>query len=161
MLKTAVAALTIALSSSQDPWTVEYVSFVEGPRTVYEGTVRLLYDENTVSRVDFTFDVVPGRLAGPSISSDPGQPMLPFDEVRVFDGEVYINWERSRSDLQPNPVECPRYFKFYVIKQEFDADDLAELLSEWGEQGSVWDLNGDNIVDGKDLAIILGGWKVD
>ena len=55
MLKTAVAALTIALSSSQDPWTVEYVSFVEGPRTVYEGTVRLLYDENTVSRVDFKF----------------------------------------------------------------------------------------------------------
>jgi hypothetical protein len=26
---------------------------------------------------------------------------------------------------------------------------------------SPWDLNGDTIVDGKDLAILLAGWKID
>ena len=32
------------------------------------------------------------------------------------------------------------------------------VLSAWGLDGSVADLNGDNTVDGQDLAIILSTW---
>lgn len=39
-----------------------------------------------------------------------------------------------------------------------DGNDLAILLGQWGERG-VADLNGDGIVDGGDLAILLGSWS--
>jgi hypothetical protein len=55
-----------------------------------------------------------------------------------------------------------------MIKTEFNGDDLGKLLADWGPpitidhgtQVSPWDLNGDTIVNGVDLAILLGGWKV-
>jgi hypothetical protein len=36
--------------------------------------------------------------------------------------------------------------------------DLAILLGNWGRAG-IGDLNGDGIVDGADLAILLGAWS--
>ncbi|MFM8816538.1 MAG: hypothetical protein ACKOHI_01420, partial [Phycisphaerales bacterium] len=40
---------------------------------------------------------------------------------------------------------------------QVNADDLGELLSQWGTKGTA-DLNGDNWVDGIDLGILLGAW---
>ena len=37
-----------------------------------------------------------------------------------------------------------------------DGQDLATLLSVWGESGA--DLTGDRVVDGADLALLLGLW---
>lgn len=36
--------------------------------------------------------------------------------------------------------------------------DLALVLGEWGAAGSLSDLNGDGTVDGSDLALVLGDW---
>lgn len=165
----------LLLASGPDNSGMDYEIYVDGPRTVYEGKAKLRFDKNTEACINYTFDLVPGRLAGSAISSDPGQPMLPFDEVEIYDDEIFINWSRPRTDLWPTPTECHRYFKFFIIKTEFNADDLSALLSDWGppyvvdvpwpEQDytylSPWDLNLDTHVDGKDLAILLAGWKVD
>ena len=40
-----------------------------------------------------------------------------------------------------------------------DAQDLAALLSEWGNFGGVADLNGDGVVDAADLAAMLSAWS--
>ena len=37
--------------------------------------------------------------------------------------------------------------------------ELASLLADWGEGGSEWDLRGDGVVLGDDLAELLGGWS--
>jgi len=39
-----------------------------------------------------------------------------------------------------------------------DGADLATVLGQWGTAGPAGDLNGDNIVDGADLALVLGNW---
>ena len=156
-----MVCLFISLGDSEDNSEMDYKVYVEGPRTVYEGVAKLYFDENTTACINYTFDLVPGRLSGPSVSSAPGQPLLPFDEVHIFPNEIYINWERNRSDLQDYPVETHRGFTFYIIKTEFNADDLAALLSDWGKDDSVWDLDGDGKVGGSDLSHVLGGWKID
>ena len=161
--------------TNNDNSVMDYQIYTEGPRTVYEGVAKLKWDENVNACVQYTFDLVPGRLAGSPISSQPGEPMLPYDEVIISDNEIYISWERNRTDLWPAPTECHRRFHFFVIKTQFDAGDLSELLSDWGppvvidvpwpEQDytyvSPWDLNGDTMVDGKDLTLLLAGWKID
>jgi len=156
---------TLPLFFSEYSWDdnseIYYEVYEEGPRTVYKGEARLHWDENTTACINYTFDLVPGRLAGPWISSDPGQPMLSFDEVQIFDDHLFVSWERNRTDLQDNPTQCPRYFIFYIIKTEFTADDLSDLLNDWGKENSVWDLDGDNTVGGTDLSLVLGGWKID
>ena len=174
LIALALAGL-LPLAAIDDESEVVYTVTEEGPRTVYSGVVKLKWDQNTTACVEHEFPLVPGRLSGPSISSNPGQPMLPFDEVQIYEDSIYISWERERTDLQPNPVECHRRFIFHIIKTKFNADDLGKLLSDWGppvlidmpwpEQDytrvSPWDLNADNYVDGKDLSILLGGWTVE
>lgn len=171
----SVLFLTTLNTARQDFSEMDYQIYTNGPRTVYEGKAKLKWDENVSACIHYTFDLVPGRLAGSAISSQPGEPMLPFDEVLIFDDEIYINWERNRTDLWPTPTECHRRFHFFVIKTQFDADDLSALLSDWGPPYVVdvpwpekdytyvspWDLNLDTMVDGKDLAILLAGWKID
>ena len=174
-LLTSLAFVSSDNQIDDDNSEMDYQIYTNGPRTVYEGKAKLKWNENTTACVQYTFNLAPGRLAGSAISSDPGQPMLPFDEVLIFDDEIYISWERNRTDLWPTPTECHRRFHFFIIKTEFNADDLSELLSDWGPPilvdnpwpepdstyVSPWDLNGDTIVDGKDLAILLAGWKID
>lgn len=175
MLKMILMALSIAAGSSQDPWTIEYVTYEEGPKTVYEGTVRLNFQDYSTVCMTYCWEIPEGRLVGSAISSDPGQPMLPFDSWELTGNELRITWCRTPSSRQQLPVQSPRHFKFAVIKTTFDGDDLGKLLADWGppvvidapwpEQDytyvSPWDLNLDTVVDGKDLAILLGGWKVD
>ena len=165
----------LLLTIESDNSEMDYEIYVDGPRTVYDGVAKLKWDTNVNACVTHTFDLVPGRLAGSPISSQPGEPMLPYDEVIISNDEIYISWERNRTDLWPTPTECHRRFKFFVIKTQFDADDLSALLNDWGppyvvdvpwpEQDytylSPWDLNLDTVVDGKDLTILLAGWKID
>jgi hypothetical protein len=40
-----------------------------------------------------------------------------------------------------------------------DGADLAILLTDWGQSGVPADLNGDGIVDGGDLAVLLSNWS--
>ena len=165
----------LALVCLGGEWTIDYTATVEGPRTVYRGTVWLhRTEENTSPCMSYYFDVPEGKLAGASISSDPGQPMLPFDWYDYREGELEIVW--CSPPISPNqflPVYTPRNFSFHIIKTTFNADDLSQLLSDWGPPSVVdapwpqndytfvspWDLNGDTVVDGKDLAILLAGWS--
>jgi hypothetical protein len=39
-----------------------------------------------------------------------------------------------------------------------DGGDLATLLGEWGTEGTLGDLTEDGLVDGQDLSILLGSW---
>jgi hypothetical protein len=39
-----------------------------------------------------------------------------------------------------------------------DGADLAVLLGQWGTPGTTGDLNHDDVVDGADLAVVLGAW---
>ena len=165
----------LALVCLGGEWTIDYTATVEGPRTVYRGTVWLhRTEENTSPCMSYCFDVPEGRLAGPSISSDPGQPMLPFDWYDYREGELEIVWcSPPINPKQYLPVYTPRNFSFHIIKTTFNADDLSQLLSDWGPPSVVdapwpqsdytfvspWDLNGDTVVDGKDLAILLAGWS--
>ena len=102
--------------TDNDNSVMDYVIYTDGPRTVYEGAAKLKWDENVTACVTYTFDLVPGRLAGSPVSSQPGEPMLPYDEVIISNNEIYISWERNRTDLWPTPTECHRRFKFFVIK---------------------------------------------
>jgi len=40
-----------------------------------------------------------------------------------------------------------------------DGADLGILLGNWGRRGGLGDLNGDGVVDGADLGILLGNWS--
>jgi hypothetical protein len=66
-------------------------------------------------------------------------------------------------------VDQPMSFTFPAIIEiplagDFDGngvvggEDLAVLLGSWGPNASIADLNGDSQVDAADLAVLLGGW---
>ena len=173
-----IAVLLLALMNES---SIEYDINQHGPHTVYSGTARLYASEEIkFPCLNHTFDLPDGDLSGPSISSKPGKPMLPFD-WQLSDNELDISWCRVQlplhpftgEDMQTYPIQTPRHFVFYVTKSEFDGTDLAKLLSDWGPprwddggcQGcgqwiySPWDLNGDTHVDGADLLILLSKWK--
>jgi len=162
--------------------TVDYNTYQFGPHVVYEGTARLYADEdNKFPCLDYSFSIPEGEIRGSSISSNPGQPMLPFDSWSTENDELNISWCRTQlplhpftgEDMQTYPIQTPRNFKFFVTKTTFNAYDLANLLSDWGPpevvdvpwpgsdytQVSPWDLNGDTVVDGEDLVVIIENWE--
>ena len=162
------------LGDSGDGWLVEYESYIEGPRTVFEGTARLYATEEAkFPCFNYCFSLPKGRLEG----------MIPFDWWERSGNDLEVVWCRDTlplnlvtgEDLQSYPIQTPRHFKFYIIKTEFNSDDLSKMLSDWGPARlidapwpeldytwvSPWDLNGDTAVDGEDLAILLAGWKVE
>ena len=167
----------LALVCLGGEWTIDYTTTVEGPRTVYRGTVWLHRTEESLHPcMSHCFDVPEGRLTGSSISSNPGYPMIPFDWYEHREGELEFVW--CAPPINPNqylPVYTPRNFSFHIVKTKFNADDLAQLLTDWGPPSIVdatwpetdytlvspWDLNGDTVVDGKDLSILLAGWSIE
>lgn len=52
---------------------------------------------------------------------------------------------------------CERRLGDLNLDGVIDGSDLAIILGQWGMSG-VMDLNGDGIVDGADLAVVLGHW---
>ena len=180
----AVLAFVSSGDQGDDQWSIEYDVYQEGPRTVFEGVANLfLTEQNKFPCLSYCFDLPEGRLSGPSISSNPGEPSLPFDWWLVEGDEIEVVWCRSQlplhpftgEDMQSYPAQTPRNFKFYVIKEQFNGEDLAKLLDEWGPPRlidapwpesdytlvSSWDLNADTMVDGADLAVLLAGWKTE
>ena len=168
-MKWVLMAMMLMLSG-EEHWTLDYDVYVEGPRTVYEGTAILHADERTLYPcLSYCFNVPKGRLAGPVISSNPGQPMLGFDWWEVQEDGLEVLWCRNSlpkhpftgEDMQTYPISIPRNFKFYIIKTEFDGEDLVKMLNDWGSEDSPWDLTLDGLVDGADVNLLLSGWKID
>ena len=157
-----LAALAFfALGAGGDNFTVEYTTTSEGPRVVYEGVVRHNINSSTpaLDCLYYEFDVPKeNRLAGPAISSNPGQALLSFDRVDRYEDVVSIGWCNFTPIFQTLPCSVPRYFIFYSVRTTFGTQDLEKLLGDWGLQGSHWDLNLDGYVGGEDLAILLAGW---
>ena len=178
MLKMAPVVLLMLslapLGDSGEGWSLEYDVYEEGPRTVFEGTTRLyMTEQEKFPCFSYCFTLPEGRLEG----------MIPFDWWERSGNELEVVWCRDTlplhpftgEDMQTYPVETPRNFKFYIIKTQFNGDDLAKMLSDWGPARlidapwpepdytwvSPWDLDGDTAVNGRDLAILLAGWKVD
>ncbi len=165
----SITAFTFPISggdTNNDDWTLDYEVYVEGPRTIYEGTVWLhrYRPASAPYCFDFYFDIPEGRLAGPKVSSKANEPHLPFVDWWVINYSGMLEGQWCCSDLtgyEVVPTSVPRHFEFYVIKTQFTADDLGELLNDWGKEDSPWDLDADGIVGGSDLSHVLGGWKTD
>ena len=135
----------------------------DGPRTIYEGIVVL---EATRAEpdpcIDFTIDLPKGPMVGPVISSDPGQPMLPFAHFVDDANRLQVWWCSFRSPLMDqHHYSIPRNFVFHVTRTQFGPEDLEKLLGEWGSEGSAWDLDLDGTVGGGDLVELLAGWSPD
>ena len=141
-------------------WTVNYNVTESGPVTNYVGFVSLnLSDEISEACFDYVFEYEEGEVFGPSVSSEPDSPILPFDSIHIRGVDASVSWCESASPYQVLPVQVPRFFNFSVRKSSSGPDDLARLLADWG--GATWDLNGDQVVDGADLNLLLQGWNVD
>lgn len=148
--------------TSGEGWSIQFDTEQSGPRFVVNGEAYLHFDEETEQTcINYCFDVPEGVLSGPIISGHPGDAVLPFDLVRHGNGQVEIEWCEKPSDMQTLPVSVPRGFSFYIVRQTYGPDDLLELLAQWGQADSVWDLNNDGTVDGKDLALVIGNWEND
>ena len=161
-MNTLVVFLIAFLLCQDSPHEVEYTLTEQGPRTIYEGTVRLNFSGETTDPCLNRFAIPieeDSRLAGPIISSDPGQPILNYDIVTVESKTLYLTWCKFNSKILHYPHSIPRYFKFYTIKTKFNGEDLEKLLADWGVEDSPWDLNLDGTVGGEDIAILLNGWQ--
>ena len=165
-----IMLLAAMLLLGEEHWTLDYEVYEEGPRTVYEGTAWLNADEdNLYPCLSYCFSIPKGRLAGPALSSNPGQPMLRFDLQEQQENELEVVWCRNslskhpftEEDLQTYPISIPRNFKFYIIKTEFDGTDLLKMLEDWGSEDSPWDLTLDGLVNGADVTLLLSGWNGD
>jgi hypothetical protein len=63
--------------------------------------------------------------------------------------------DRGAYEVQPPPPPaCPCDLDGDEV---VDGNDLGVLLGSWGAPGPA-DLNGDGLVDGNDLGIMLGAW---
>ena len=84
-----ILALVFFGGETNEEWSIDYIVTHEGPRVVYSGTVWLHCDENqTEPCINYCFDVPEnGRLAGPVISSNPGEAIIPFDNY-VYKGKL-------------------------------------------------------------------------
>ena len=156
----AIALFFLFGGENNEEWQIEYDVEVEGPRTVYEGTALLhMTQDQPAPCMSYTFDVPEGhRLAGPVMSSDPGKHMIRFDWFQVQGKKLFVEWCRTASSRMNVPVSVPRHFIFYFIQTSYGPDDVGKLLSEWGSTDSVWDLDLDGEVNGRDLAVLLSGW---
>jgi len=163
MLILTFLALFFIGGKASEEWSIDYTVAEEGPRVVYSGTAKLHFENNQTNPcLNYSFEVPEnGQLAGPAISSRPGKAIIRFDSYEYQGKVLQVNWCRTAASATVLPISVPRHFIFYVMRTEFGPDDVVKLLSEWGSTTSSWDLNNNGIVDGQDLAILLGAWKQD
>ena len=156
MIATLIAAMFLSQGSE---WSLEHNTIEQGPATVHYGHVRLhMTKENPYPCMTGVLLTGKGSLSGPPTSSTPNEPLLPFDTWEKVEGGVRITFCRSADERQLLPVSPLKNFYFVVTREEFDGKDMAKLLGDWGKSGSFWDLNGDGVVDGGDLTILLAKW---
>ena len=161
MINGPILAFAISSGTSGEGWAIDYTKTVEGPRVVVEGTAHLFFESHSDSPcLQYEFEVPEGKIGGPVVSSDSGKPMLNFDSVTHKEKLVCVEWcAEEHSGILNLPYGIPLHFAFYIIKESFGPDDVPKLLSAWGETDSEWDLNLDGIVNGADLAALLGSWE--
>ena len=148
---------------------IEYTTETNGPLTTFAGRVTFYKTaENPAPTFSHVFDIPVGEVIGSSCSSDPWVPMIGdwATWTNDWEGNLSVRWVCRHPSLNPitgevmqqYPVWSPLEFRFHVQKNSFDGSDLADLLDNWGTSG-VWDLNHDGIVDGGDVALLIGNWK--
>jgi WD40 repeat protein len=86
--------------------------------------------------------------------------LLDVDEVSDFDYEQHSNvWAVSTSSGTLMAFEAGSDCLSDLTGNSFvDGQDLAKLLSEWGNTFTSADQNGDGQVNGADLSILIGAW---
>ena len=79
---------------------------------------------------------------------------LSFDHATVTGGQGFIAWTETLAV----GTWCPRHFSWEVNETcVYGSEELAQLLAAWGAIDSQWDLDGDGVVGGIDLALLVGG----
>lgn len=160
MVNGPILAIAISGGTSGEGWAIDYTTTIEGPRVVVQGTAHLYFETHSDNPcLQYDFQLIEGRIAGPAIGSDPGEPMMRFDSVTQEGKTVCVVWCDRISPQIVEPRALPLHFVFYIIKETFGPDDVSKMLSAWGEPDSPWDLNLDGTVNGEDLAIMLGSWE--
>jgi hypothetical protein len=143
-------------------WSICYTITNEGPVVTYEGRAVLHGSSYPVPCMEYSFEIPSGDLIGNCYRWDFVEqvqvqyPMLPFDTYQQTTDTLTGVW-CSPSTLEPWQ-SLPYNFNFSIRKTRFNADDLTEMLADWGN-ASVWDLDGSGIVDGADITIMLGSWE--
>ena len=163
-----IPLLTLALLSDvhetapDGQWTISYTITRDGPMYEYTGLIRLDGSVVPVPCITYSMQVPSGGIVGCFYYFDPYTqeqsllPAMPFDSYTHTSTAIEGTWcapavlEEWQSTL--------RNFRFSLRKDTFNADDLSELLSQWGTSSS-WDLNGNCTVDGPDIALMLGRWE--
>ena len=143
-------------------WSICYTVVEEGPLHTYMGRVNVHGDYDPYPCLNYTLEIPDGDLIGYSFRWDP------YEEVQVRYAMLpFSSWQQTSDSLSgtwcsPGELDywqsTPLHFKFSVQKTRFDADDLSEMLANWGN-ASPWDLNGNGVVDGADITIMLAGWE--
>ena len=143
-------------------WTVCYNITSEGPVVTYEGRAVLHGASQAVPCMEYAFEIPSGDLFGYCYRWDQFEqvqvqyPMLPFGTYEQTNNTLVGVW-CCPSTLEPWQ-SLPNNFKFSIRKTRFNADDLSEMLADWGI-ASPWDLDGSGVVDGPDITIMLGNWE--
>ena len=143
-------------------WTICYSITNEGPVVIYEGRAVLHGSSYPVPCMEYSFEIPSGDLYGYSIRFDQFEqaqvtyPCLPFDTFEQTNHALAGLWCAPQV-LEPWQSTLTN-FKFSIRKNQFNADDLSEMLADWGT-ASVWDLDGSGTVDGADITVMLGNWE--
>ena len=143
-------------------WTICYSITNEGPVVTYEGRAVLHGSSYPIPCMEYTFEIPSGDLFGYCVRFDQytqsqvTYPKTPFDEYNHTNHALTGLW---CAPVVLEPFESTlKNFKFSIRKNEFNADDLSEMLADWGT-ASVWDLDGSGTVDGADITVMLGNWE--
>ena len=71
---------------------------------------------------------------------------------------VTLEDEADQPLLEPGPGETPLWDAVRLTALFAGAEDLTQLLGDWGTDRIRSDLSGDGLVSGADLTIMLGRW---
>lgn len=79
-------------------------------------------------------------------------------QVNHLEREVkMINEAMGAATMGPGAQSIAQAGRPEATNPGYDPQMLAALLAAWGQNSSQYDLNGDGVVDGADLGMVLGG----
>lgn len=79
-------------------------------------------------------------------------------QVNRLEKEVrMINEAMGAATMSPGAQSIAQAGRPEATNPGYDPQMLAALLAAWGQNSSQYDLNGDGVVDGADLGMVLGG----
>jgi probable HAF family extracellular repeat protein len=107
-----------------------------------------IWNGKTLVELDLLVDPAAGVLLEvPGAINDVGQIIASARDSRGSPISVLLTPVILKADILPN---CA-----------VDVDDLVTVITEWGREKSIADINGDSIVDVDDLMIVLEEWTVE